>query len=91
MSQENVDIVRRMLEASDRRDGAAVFAVYDPEIAWDVSEPSPTEPYYEDPIWMGGVFRVTMPSVAGSASGSAEVTDYEHEQLMTLGIRSSTS
>ena len=38
MSQENVEIVRRMLEASDRRDTAAVFAVYDPDIEWDVSD-----------------------------------------------------
>ena len=44
MSQENVEIVRRMLAASDRRDGAAVFAGYDPEIEWEVSDEIPTRP-----------------------------------------------
>ena len=32
MSQENVDIVRRALEVSTRRDDEATFALYDPEV-----------------------------------------------------------
>ena len=35
MSQENVEIVRRVYEAAARRDGEAVLALYDPEIEWD--------------------------------------------------------
>jgi ketosteroid isomerase-like protein len=38
MSQANVDIVQRVLDASDRRGSAAVFAAYDPDIEWDTSE-----------------------------------------------------
>ena len=35
MSQENVEIVRRVYDAAARRDGDAVLALYDPEIEWD--------------------------------------------------------
>ena len=31
MSQENVEVVRRALEAATRRDDEATFALYDPE------------------------------------------------------------
>src|SRR6266480_4651599 len=32
MSRENVEVVRRALEASTRRDNEATFALYDPEV-----------------------------------------------------------
>ena len=35
MSQENVEIVRRVLEAANRHDGAAALALYDPGVVWD--------------------------------------------------------
>ena len=37
MSRENVEIVRRIYEASARRDTATVLALYDPEVEWDTS------------------------------------------------------
>jgi ketosteroid isomerase-like protein len=37
MSQENVEIVRRLLDAVDRRDTAAVLARYHPEVEMDFS------------------------------------------------------
>jgi ketosteroid isomerase-like protein len=37
MSQENVEIVREIYEASARGDSAAVFALYDPAVEWDAS------------------------------------------------------
>jgi len=37
MSQENVEIVRRVYEAAARRDASAVLALYDPEIELDAS------------------------------------------------------
>jgi ketosteroid isomerase-like protein len=37
MSQENVEIVRRIYAAATRRDAAAVFALYDPEVELDAS------------------------------------------------------
>ena len=35
MSQENVEIVRRVYEAATRRDAATVLALYDPEVELD--------------------------------------------------------
>ena len=36
MASENVEIVRRLLEAFDRRDNEFPFTVYDEQIVWDV-------------------------------------------------------
>ena len=38
MSQENVEIVRGVYEAFARRDNAAPFTVYAPDIEWDLRE-----------------------------------------------------
>jgi len=35
MSEENVEIVRRVYDAVDRGDTATVLALYDPEIEWE--------------------------------------------------------
>jgi ketosteroid isomerase-like protein len=37
MSRENVDVVRQIWEAADRRDAEAVLSFYDPEVDLDVS------------------------------------------------------
>jgi uncharacterized protein len=37
MSEENVEIVRRVFDAVTRRDTETVLALYDPEVEWDVS------------------------------------------------------
>ena len=37
MSKENVEVVRRIWDAADRRDTEAVFSLYDPEVELDVS------------------------------------------------------
>ena len=37
MSQENVEIVRRVYEASANRDTETVFSLYDPDVEWDMS------------------------------------------------------
>jgi ketosteroid isomerase-like protein len=37
MSQENVELVRRLLEMFGNREHEAVFAFYDPDIEWDAS------------------------------------------------------
>jgi ketosteroid isomerase-like protein len=38
MSEENVEIVRRVYEASARRDAEAVLSMYDPDVEWDLSQ-----------------------------------------------------
>jgi ketosteroid isomerase-like protein len=37
MSAENVEIVRRIMDAERRRDAATIFSLYDEGIEWDVS------------------------------------------------------
>jgi ketosteroid isomerase-like protein len=37
MSQENVELVRRLLDMFAKRDHEAVFAFYDPDIEWDAT------------------------------------------------------
>ena len=37
MSQENVEVVRRMYDAAARRDAETVLALYDPEVEFDTS------------------------------------------------------
>ncbi len=37
MSQEDVEIMRRLYEAIERRDSEAVLALYDPDVEWDMS------------------------------------------------------
>jgi ketosteroid isomerase-like protein len=56
MSEESVEIVRRVFAASARRDTDAVLALYDPEVEWDVSR----DPLSRDPragLNVQGVFR----------------------------------
>lgn len=89
MSRENVEIVRQVLDASDRRDGAAVFAVYDPEIEWDVTDvPEPLEGFFPpDFFGLSGVFR-GHEAVRGwfrEWFSAWERVDYEHERLIDAG------
>jgi ketosteroid isomerase-like protein len=37
MSEENVEVVRRVFDAAARGDSAGVLAFYDPEVEWDMS------------------------------------------------------
>ncbi len=37
MSEENVDLVRRLLEMFAKREHEAVFAFYPPDIEWDTT------------------------------------------------------
>jgi ketosteroid isomerase-like protein len=37
MSEENVEIVRRVFDAVARDDSASVLALFDPEVEWDNS------------------------------------------------------
>ena len=50
MSQENVELVRRVYEAHDRGDFTAVFAAYDPEIEWHVLR---VAEFGFDPVYVG--------------------------------------
>jgi ketosteroid isomerase-like protein len=52
MSQENVELVREVIEASQRGEMDKVFAVYDPEIEWRISE-LPTRAPDSEPVYRG--------------------------------------
>jgi ketosteroid isomerase-like protein len=40
MSEENVELVRRLLDMFARRDHEGVFEFYDPDIEWDATNPT---------------------------------------------------
>jgi ketosteroid isomerase-like protein len=43
LSRENVEIVRRLWKAVERRDIEAVFSLYDPSIVWENHTGGPIE------------------------------------------------
>ena len=47
MSRENVEVVRRVFEASGRGDSDAVMALYDPNVEWDASRTTPLGEFEE--------------------------------------------
>jgi ketosteroid isomerase-like protein len=49
MSEENVEIVRRVWQAAEGGDMDALFALYDPDIVW--------KSYFFGPIEFGGLYR----------------------------------
>jgi ketosteroid isomerase-like protein len=52
MSEENVEIVRRVYDAAARRDAESVLAAYDPLIEWDVSR-SPMARLVGEGVYVG--------------------------------------
>ena len=53
MSQENVEIVRRVFEATARRDADAVLALYHPEVEWDVSKDGAMRQMFGSDVYRG--------------------------------------
>ena len=53
MSQGDAEVVRRIYEASTRRDAETVFALYDPEVEWDGSRHRWAEVMDGEPRWKG--------------------------------------
>jgi ketosteroid isomerase-like protein len=52
MSQENIDLVRSVIDASQRGEMDEVFAAYDPEIEWRISAlPAPISDF--EPVYRG--------------------------------------
>ena len=52
MSQENVEVVRSIIAANERRDFDAVFERYDPEIEWHIARVAPPMTDFE-PVYNG--------------------------------------
>jgi ketosteroid isomerase-like protein len=53
MSQENVEIVRRLFDAVVRRDNATVLSLYDPDVEWDGSRHRWSEILDGEARWRG--------------------------------------
>jgi ketosteroid isomerase-like protein len=53
MSEENVEIVRRVFEATARRDSDAVLGLYDPQVEWDVSQDPSMAPMFGSAVYRG--------------------------------------
>ena len=80
MSQENVDLVRRVIESHERRDFAAVFAAYDPEIEWSIGrlQRAPGfEPNYHGHEGVRAFWRVWF--------GAWETVSFEYEEFIDAG------
>src|SRR5688572_9214393 len=78
MSEENVEIVRRVYEAANRRDAASVLALYDPDVELDASR-------------MGagdlGVFRghEGLRSLFGELREECGEINFDYEELIDAG------
>jgi ketosteroid isomerase-like protein len=53
MSRENVEIVRRIYEATSRRDRETVLSLYHPEVEWDMSQHAYGEMFSEQKPRLG--------------------------------------
>jgi ketosteroid isomerase-like protein len=81
MSEENVEIVQRMLEASDHRDMAAVFAVYHPDIEWDASDAKFTGDWMREVVRGHKALRAWLREWVTAWQG----VEYDHEKLIEAG------
>ena len=81
MSQENVEIVRGIIDAHERGDFDAVFAEYDPEIEWHLS-PLFARASDFDPVYYGheGVRTFWRQWFA-----AWERADFEYEEFIDAG------
>jgi ketosteroid isomerase-like protein len=83
MSQENIDVVRRVYAAAVRGDNEAAFELYAPDIEWDVT-PSPAAQLGLEPVYHGheGVRRFWRDYLS-----AFERLDFELEELIDAGDR----
>jgi len=82
MSQENVEIVRRVYDAAARRDTATVLALYDPELEWDMTR------RVGEGLWgQGGLYRghEGLRRWFREWSEGLDHIEYEAEELIAAG------
>jgi ketosteroid isomerase-like protein len=81
MSQENVELVRRLYEAHERGDFTAVFAAYNPEIEWHAPGLASPELGF-DPVYVGHEGVRTFWRLWLSAW---ETTSFEYHEFIDAG------
>jgi ketosteroid isomerase-like protein len=79
MSEENVEIVRRVYDAAARRDSATVLALYDPNVELD---PSPLEPWAGGDIYRG---HDGLRSFFREWHEAWKEIEYDYEELIDAG------
>jgi ketosteroid isomerase-like protein len=83
MSQENMEVVRRVYEAAARRDSATVLALYDPEVELDVSRlVVAAAPGGGDGVYHG---HDGLRSVFGDLHEVWGKIEYDYEELIDAG------
>src|SRR5215210_2022922 len=85
MSQENVEIVRRVYDAAARRDAATVLALYDPDVELDATALGIAAPPGAD----AGVFRghEGLRSLFREWHEAWGKIEYDYEELIDAGER----
>jgi ketosteroid isomerase-like protein len=85
MSQENVEIIRRVYEAAAGRDAEAVLALYDPEVRLDVSRLA----VHGAPGGVEGVYRghEGLRSIFGDWHETYGEIEYDYDELIDAGER----
>jgi ketosteroid isomerase-like protein len=83
MSEENVELVRRLLDIFAKRDHEAVFAFYDPEIEWDTTNLPGAPPAMFD---LAGVYRATRGADPQSAPVGAAQRDRHRDARIRAGV-----
>ena len=89
MSRENVEVVRRIYDATARRDDVTPFELYSEEIVWDMSQTARAA-FYAQPVYRGhaGVrelWRETLAALGDVDFAVDELTDAGEHVL--AGIR----
>ena len=86
MSQENVETVRRVWEAAERRDDQSVFALYDPSIVWEERQPRPARTEAAAPTTVtresGNYFRDWLESFGSYAAHATTFIDAGDNQVL---------
>jgi ketosteroid isomerase-like protein len=80
MSEENVEVVRRVYDAAARRDAETVLALYDPKIEWDWTRVSGL-------FGQGGLYRgrEALQRWFQEWSEGLDHIEYEAEELIAAG------
>ena len=86
MSKENLEIVRRVWEAAERRDTEALFALYDPAITWE-SCYGPLSGVYRGHDGVRQFFRDWMESIEGFQAHAETFIDAGDAVIVGLRIR----
>ena len=84
MSEENVEIVRRIYEALARRDTTTIFALYDPEVEFYFARGT-----FQDRIGDAGVYRgyAGLREIDRELRGAFENFETTYEDLIDAGER----